>query len=139
MNENNMSANNADCIYGDSFLACYRACCIAFKKGNWSEWILKGRNVIEYFCKYYICIYFIKNLFNKITRKANETAANIRGNVSNALNNIEGDGYVSDGLRILISVVIGALLLAGLYALFNGVIMPSTESRVTDLFNYSGT
>ncbi len=54
MNENNMSANNADCIYGDSFLACYRACCIAFKKGNWSEWILKGRNVIEYFCKYYV-------------------------------------------------------------------------------------
>ena len=82
---------------------------------------------------------FIKNLFNKITRKANETAANIRGNVSNALNNIEGDGYVSDGLRILISVVIGALLLAGLYALFNSTIMPTVTSKVQALFNYSGT
>ncbi len=55
MNENSMSTNNVDCIYGDSFLTCYRASCIAFKKCNWSEWILKGRNVIEYFCKYYIC------------------------------------------------------------------------------------
>ena len=81
---------------------------------------------------------FIKNLFNKITRKANETAANIRGNVSNVLNNIEGDGYVSDGLRILISVVIGALLLAGLYALFNSTIMPTVTAKVQELFNYAG-
>jgi len=43
------------------------------------------------------------------------------------------------GLRILISVVIGALLLAGLYALFNSTIMPTVTSKVQALFNYSGT
>ena len=39
---------------------------------------------------------------------------------------------------ILIAVVIGALLLAGLYALFNSTIMPTVTQKVTGLFNYSG-
>ncbi len=43
------------------------------------------------------------------------------------------------GLKILIAVVIGALLLAGLYALFNSTIMPTVVSKVQALFNYSGT
>ena len=74
---------------------------------------------------------FIKKLFSGLTRKANETAV--------VLTNTRGDGYVSDGLRILISVVVGALLLAGLYALFNSTIMPTVTSKVQALFNYSGT
>ena len=43
------------------------------------------------------------------------------------------------GLKILIAVVIGALLLTGLYKLFNTTIMPTVTSKVTELFNYSGT
>ena len=85
---------------------------------------------------------FIKNFFNKITRKANETAVSITEKTiapTAVLANTRGDGYVSDGLRILISVVIGALLLAGLYALFNSTIMPTVTSKVQALFNYSGT
>lgn len=85
---------------------------------------------------------FIKNLFHKITRKANETAVSITEKITAptaVLANTRGDGYVSDGLRILISVVIGALLLAGLYALFNSTIMPTVTSKVQALFNYSGT
>ena len=41
-------------------------------------------------------------------------------------------------MKILIAVVIGALLLAGLYALFNTTIMPAVEDKVVDLFNYKG-
>lgn len=86
---------------------------------------------------------FIKNLFHKITRKANETAVSITEKTiaptTAVMANNRGDGYVSDGLRILISVVIGALLLAGLYALFNSTIMPTVTSKVQALFNYSGT
>ena len=33
---------------------------------------------------------------------------------------------------------LGALLLAGLYALFNTTIMPTVTKKVTDLFNYKG-
>ena len=41
-------------------------------------------------------------------------------------------------VKILISVVIGALLLAGLYALFGETIMPLLKSRITEMFNYGG-
>ncbi len=43
------------------------------------------------------------------------------------------------GLKVLIAVVIGALLLAGLYTLFNSTIMPTVTSKIQSLFNYSGT
>ena len=85
---------------------------------------------------------FIKNIISKITRKANETAVAVTEKTyapAAVLTNNRGDGYVSDGLRILISVVVGALLLAGLYALFNSTIMPTVTSKVQALFNYSGT
>ena len=55
-----------------------------------------------------------------------------------ALANNRGEGYVDTGVKILIAVVIGALLLAGLYTLFNTTIMPTVTSKVTELFNYQG-
>lgn len=45
---------------------------------------------------------------------------------------------MDSGVKILIAVVIGALLLAGLYALFNDTIMPTVTQKVKDLFNYKG-
>ena len=50
----------------------------------------------------------------------------------------KAEGYVDSGVKILIAVVIGALLLAGLYALFNDTIMPTVTAKVTELFNYKG-
>ena len=55
-----------------------------------------------------------------------------------ALANTRGEGYVDTGVKILIAVVIGALLLAGLYTLFNTTIMPTVTTKVTELFNYQG-
>ena len=55
-----------------------------------------------------------------------------------ALANNRGEGYVDTGVKILIAVVIGALLLAGLYTLFNTTIMPTVTSKVTELFSYNG-
>ena len=49
-----------------------------------------------------------------------------------------GEGFVDTALKILISVVLGALLLAGLYALFKDTILPTLTQKVTDLFNYQG-
>ena len=43
-----------ECEYRDKHLNSYREATKAYNK-NWSEWILKGRNSIEEFCKYYIC------------------------------------------------------------------------------------
>lgn len=50
----------------------------------------------------------------------------------------KGEGYVDTGIKILIAVVIGALLLAGLYLLFDGTILPTLKTKVIDMFNFRG-
>lgn len=49
-----------------------------------------------------------------------------------------GEGYVDTAIKILIAVVLGALLLAGLYALFNDTVLPTLVERVEEMFNYAG-
>lgn len=49
-----------------------------------------------------------------------------------------GEGFVDTALKILISVVVGALLLAGLYTLFKDTILPTLTQKITTLFNYQG-
>lgn len=55
-----------------------------------------------------------------------------------ALSNNQGEGYIDTAVKILIAVVLGALLLAGLYALFGDVVMPTLEQRIRNMFNYAG-
>ena len=55
-----------------------------------------------------------------------------------AVMNRKAEGYVDSGVKILIAVVVGALLLTLLYTLFNTTIMPSVSSKITELFGYSG-
>ena len=50
----------------------------------------------------------------------------------------KAEGYVDSGVKILIAVVIGALLLGGLYTLFNTTIMPTVTTKITELFSYNG-
>ena len=54
------------------------------------------------------------------------------------INNNRGEGYIDTAVKILIAVVLGALLLAGLYALFGEVVMPTLEERIKEMFNYAG-
>ena len=76
----------------------------------------------------------MKKFIAKIREKFNSVAARTVVAVSNA----KAEGYVDSGVKILIAVVIGALLLAGLYTLFNGTIMPTVTAKVRELFNYKG-
>lgn len=55
-----------------------------------------------------------------------------------ALSNNQGEGFVDSGVKILIAVVIGALLLGGLYTLFGGTILPTLTTKIQDLFNFAG-
>lgn len=48
------------------------------------------------------------------------------------------EGYVDTAIKILIAVVLGALLLAGLYALFDDTVLPTLVRRVEEMFNYAG-
>ena len=54
------------------------------------------------------------------------------------LKNNRGENFVDSGIKILIAVVIGALLLGGLYALFGDTIMPTVTEKVEDMFNFKG-
>ena len=76
----------------------------------------------------------MKKFFNKVSEKCNMLA--IRAKC--AIDNVRAEGYVDSGVKILIAVVIGALLLAGLYALFNDTIMPTVTERIEELFDFAG-
>ena len=41
-------------------------------------------------------------------------------------------------VKILIAVVLGALLLAGLYTLFGDTVLPTLTRRIEDMFDYAG-
>ena len=55
-----------------------------------------------------------------------------------ALANSRGEGYVDTAVKILMAVVIGALVLAGLYALFGDTVMPTLTKRIKEMFDYAG-
>ena len=78
------------------------------------------------------------NFIKKTVRNAKEKAVRKAIQAQVAIENKRAEGYVDTGVKILIAVVIGALLLAGLYALFNSTIMPTVTTKVKSLFNYSG-
>ena len=73
-------------------------------------------------------------MFKKIRNKVNSMVATAKATVTTK----KAEGYVDSGVKILIAVVIGALLLAGLYALFNTTIMPTVTTKITELFSYNG-
>lgn len=49
-----------------------------------------------------------------------------------------GEGFVDTAVKVLMAVVIGALVLAGLYLLFKDTILPELSDRIQDMFNYDG-
>ena len=74
----------------------------------------------------------------KLVRRANDFVTRQAIKVQVALSNNKGEGYIDTAVKILISVVLGALLLAGLYALFGNIVMPTLTKRIQDMFNYAG-
>ena len=50
----------------------------------------------------------------------------------------KAEGFVDTAVKILMAVVIGALVLAGLYLLFSGTILPELTRRIQEMFNYRG-
>jgi hypothetical protein len=76
----------------------------------------------------------MKSLICKLKNKAATAAARTR----NILSGNRGEGYIDTAIKILLAVVIGALLLAGLYALFGETVLPTLTQRIKEMFNYGG-
>ena len=75
----------------------------------------------------------MKKLFKSIRNKANNMAISAK----TALESKSGEGYIDTGVKIIIGVVIGGVILAGLYALFNTTIIPTLTTKITGFFNYT--
>lgn len=87
----------------------------------------------------------MKNMMNKVSAKVNNLAVRgyvkglqAKAKIKDSLTSQSGEGFVDTALKILISVVVGALLLAGLYMLFKDTILPTLTERIKELFDYKG-
>lgn len=47
-------------------------------------------------------------------------------------------GYIDTGVKIIIGVVVGGVVLGGLYALFNDTVIPTLTTKIGDMFSYAG-
>ena len=45
-----------------------------------------------------------------------------------------GEGYIDTAVKMIIAVVIGALLLGGLYYILNTLILPGLAERIQNMF-----
>lgn len=76
-----------------------------------------------------ICL--VQTFYKKVCNK-------MFGRFRTVLSASSAEGYVDTGVKVLIAVVLGALLLTLLYSLFNDVIGPTVGDRVYKLFEYAG-
>ena len=65
-------------------------------------------------------------MLRKTMEKVSEKAVLVSLKSKHILKDRRGEGFVDSAVKILIAVVIGALLLGGLYALFGDVILFSS-------------
>jgi len=84
----------------------------------------------------------MKKLFKNVTNSIKTTAANIKSSVvafnRRAICGNAGEGYIDTAVKVLIAVVLGALVLAGLYAILNDTVMPTVTEKINEMFNYAG-
>ena len=76
----------------------------------------------------------MKKFFKNIKNRAERAVVSVQTMIESK----KAEGYVDTGVKILIGVVIGGVILAGLYALFNTTILPSLEGKISEMFNYGG-
>ena len=76
----------------------------------------------------------MKNLINSIKNKFNKAVISAKTTIEST----SGEGYIDTGVKIIIGVVIGGVILAGLYALFNTTIIPTLTTKITQMFSYAG-
>ena len=76
----------------------------------------------------------MKNFFKKLNNKINSTAIKAK----TAIESKTAEMYVDKGVGIIIAVVVGAAILAGVYALFKTTILPNMTDKVGALWDYAG-
>jgi|GEM_PF-850026 len=74
----------------------------------------------------------VNNKMNRVRFRANE----LMNRSKVVLLDQRGEGTVSQAITILTAVVLGSLLLMGLYKLIGDVVLPELQERIMEMFNY---
>lgn len=53
------------------------------------------------------------------------------------LSNREGQGTLDVAITVLISIVLGALILGGLYLIVKSTVLPTITQKIKDMFDYT--
>lgn len=72
----------------------------------------------------------MRKMLNKVALKTQKVISRTKA----VLKNERGDFYISDGVKIIIAVVLGALLLGALTTIFNNTVIPRITQEITALF-----
>ena len=75
----------------------------------------------------------MKKFFKSIRNKVNAIAISAKA----AFESKKGEGYIDTGVKIIIGVVVGGVILVGLYALFDNVVLPTLDTKIQGMFNYT--
>lgn len=70
----------------------------------------------------------------RVLNKVKSSALRTMNRARTILADDKGDFYISDGIKIIIAVVLGALLLAALTNIFNGTVIPRITREIEALF-----
>lgn len=73
----------------------------------------------------------------KIMNKAKHKALLLFCKTKTLLSNREGQGTLDVAITVLISIVLGALILGGLYLIVKSTVLPTITQRIQDMFNYT--
>ena len=76
----------------------------------------------------------MKNLINKIKSKFQKSVTTVHTVIAEK----RAEGYIDTAVKIIIGVVIGGVLLAGLYTLFNTTVIPTLTTKIGQMFSYTG-
>ncbi len=76
----------------------------------------------------------MRNLINKIKSKFQKSVTTVQ----NVIAEKRAEGYSDTAVKIIIGVVIGGVLLAGLYTLFNTTVIPNLTTKIGEMFSYTG-
>lgn len=87
----------------------------------------------------------MKNFMNKVQTRAISAvyskkvqAQAVVEKAREVLSNTSGQGALDTAITVLISIVLGALILGGLYLILNATVLPQIQQRIQEMFNYKG-
>ena len=80
----------------------------------------------------------MRNFINKVNVKITSAVFETGTRARDIFRSKSGEGFVDTAVKILIAVVIGALVLSGLYLLFKNTVLPTITTKITEMFNFKG-